>query len=108
MANSYNSRDGHSQSRGAYRTDGWDAEPRLSDMKSGHNVDYPAFLKTLEEIELEYRREADEMGRIRDKEEDEENHKHREVEFDFSITKVLLNIFCNISFFFGVKKIVFL
>ncbi|XP_031098214.1 uncharacterized protein LOC116002250 isoform X1 [Ipomoea triloba] len=79
LANSYNSRDGHSQSRGAYRTDGWNAEPRLSDMKSGHNVEYPAFLQTLEEIELEYRREADDLGRIRDKEEDEENHKHREV-----------------------------
>lgn len=79
LANSYNSRDSRSQSREAFRaTDGWDGEPRVSDMNSGRGVHYPAFLQTLEEIELAYKREADELGRIRDKEEDEENHKHRE------------------------------
>jgi hypothetical protein len=33
----------------------------------------------LEELELEYKRDAMELSRIRDKEEDEENYKHREV-----------------------------
>ncbi|KAL6968658.1 hypothetical protein U1Q18_034455 [Sarracenia purpurea var. burkii] len=76
--NSYNSYDGHSQSMGAYRIDGWDTERRGSDVQSGRNLEHPAFPQTLEELELEYKRETMELGRIRDKEEDEENHKHRE------------------------------
>ncbi|XP_028103237.1 uncharacterized protein LOC114302413 isoform X1 [Camellia sinensis] len=77
--NSYNSFDSRSQGVGAYRTDGWDSERRGRDMQSGRNFDYPASAQTLEELELEYKREAMELERIRDKEEDEENYKHREV-----------------------------
>lgn len=78
-SNLHNSYDGHNQSMGGYRNDGWDIERRGSDMQSGHQFEYPAFPKTLDELELDYTREAMELGRIRDKEEDEENYKHREV-----------------------------
>lgn len=64
---------------GDYRSDGWDNERRGSDMQSGRQFDFPAFPKTLEELELEFKREAMELERIRDKEEDEENYRHREV-----------------------------
>lgn len=77
--NSYNSYDAHGQGRGGYRMDGWDAERRGSDMQSGRKFEYPVFPQTLEDLEFEYKREAVELGKIRDKEEDEENFKHREV-----------------------------
>ena len=64
---------------GAYRTDGWNSERRGPDMQSGGQFDLLAFPKTLEDLETEFKREAMELGRIRDKEEDEENYKHREV-----------------------------
>lgn len=64
---------------GAYRTEGWDTERRGSDLQSGNQFEYHAFPQTLDELELEYKREAMELGSIRDKEEDEENYKHREV-----------------------------
>jgi hypothetical protein len=71
--------DGHSQSKGVYRTDGWDGERRGNDiLPPEHKLEYPLLPKTLEEIELEYKREAMDLGRIRDKEEDEENYRHRE------------------------------
>lgn len=63
---------------GAQRTDGWVTERRGLDMQSSHNFDHPAFPHTLEELELEYKREVMELSRICDKEEDEENYKHRE------------------------------
>nr|XP_024928626.1 uncharacterized protein LOC107417191 isoform X1 [Ziziphus jujuba var. spinosa]XP_024928627.1 uncharacterized protein LOC107417191 isoform X1 [Ziziphus jujuba var. spinosa] len=78
LGNSYNSYDGHDQTMGAYRTDGWDSERRGSDIHSGRQFDYPAFPQTLEELEMEFKKEAIKLGRIRDKEEDEENYKHRE------------------------------
>ncbi|KAI7982480.1 hypothetical protein LOK49_LG15G00085 [Camellia lanceoleosa] len=76
-ANSYNSYDGHSQSMGAHRSDRWDTERRGSDMQSGRDFEHPAVSWTLEELELDYKREAMELGSIRDKEEDEENYQHR-------------------------------
>ncbi|XP_057964156.1 uncharacterized protein LOC131155207 [Malania oleifera] len=78
MGNDYNSYDNHNQTMGIYRTDGWDTERRGSDIQSGRKFEHSAFPQTLEELELEYKREAMELGRIRDKEEDEENYKHRE------------------------------
>ncbi|XP_022845965.1 uncharacterized protein LOC111368766 isoform X2 [Olea europaea var. sylvestris] len=74
----YNLYDGRSQSRGGYRFDGLDADRRGSDMQSCHKFEYPAFPQTFEEIESDYKREAMDLVRIRDKEEDEEIHKHRE------------------------------
>ncbi|GMI73709.1 hypothetical protein like AT3G62330 [Hibiscus trionum] len=76
--NSFNNYDGHNRNMGAYRTDGWDTERRGSDLQSGNQFEYPSFPQMLDELELEYKREAMELGRIRDKEEDEENYKHRE------------------------------
>ncbi|KAI4301532.1 hypothetical protein L6164_034801 [Bauhinia variegata] len=76
--NSYNSFDSRNQNLGAYRNDGWDSHRRESDIQPGHQVDYSVFPQTLEELELEYKREAIELMKIRDGEEDEENFKHRE------------------------------
>ncbi|OVA16743.1 zinc finger protein [Macleaya cordata] len=71
--------DGHTQSIGSRRADdGWNIEKRGSDVNSGRKFEFPAYPQTLEELELEYKREAMELSRIRDKEEDEENYKHRE------------------------------
>lgn len=64
---------------GAYRTDEWEPDRRGSDMQSGSQFDHPAFPKTLEGLEMEFKREAMELGKIRDKEEDEENYRHHEV-----------------------------
>lgn len=78
MSNSYSSYDGHGQGRDIYRSDGWDASRRGSDMKPNRDFDHPV-PQSLESVELEYQKDAIDLGRIRDKEEDEENHKHREV-----------------------------
>ncbi|KAJ6879850.1 hypothetical protein NC652_033240 [Populus alba x Populus x berolinensis] len=76
--NSYGSHDGHGHSTAGYRTAGRDIERQGSDLQSGHRFDYSTFPQMLEELELEYKRDAMELSRIRDKEEDEENYKHRE------------------------------
>ncbi|GLT64903.1 hypothetical protein SLA2020_373660 [Shorea laevis] len=76
--NAYNSYDGHNQSMGSYRPDVWDTERRVSNLQPGPQFEYSAFPQTLEDLELEYKREAMELGKIHDKEEDEENCKHRE------------------------------
>ncbi|PON61755.1 Zinc finger, CCHC-type [Parasponia andersonii] len=78
MSNTHGSYDGRNQTMGAYRTEGWDSERRGSDMQSGSQYDHPAFPQKLEELEIEFQREAMELGKIRDKEEDEENYKHQE------------------------------
>ncbi|KAG4394043.1 hypothetical protein GLYMA_03G221000v4 [Glycine max] len=76
--NSYNSFEGRNQNMGAYRNDGWDSHRRESGIRPGHQFDYSASPQTLEELELEYKNEAAELMKIRDREEDEENFKHRE------------------------------
>ncbi|XP_027350180.1 uncharacterized protein LOC113861517 isoform X2 [Abrus precatorius] len=76
--NSYNSFDGRNQNMGTYRNDGWDSHGRESGIQPGHQFDYNASPKTLEELELEHKNEAMELMKIRDREEDEENFKHRE------------------------------
>ncbi|KAK8614475.1 hypothetical protein V6N13_068275 [Hibiscus sabdariffa] len=79
--NSFNNYDGHNRNMGACRTNGWDTERRGSDLQSGNQFEFHAFPQTLDEFELEYKREAMELGRIHDKEEDEENYKHHEVRY---------------------------
>lgn len=74
----YRSYDGHSQNIGMPKTDGWDVDRHGADIRSGRKFEFPAYPQTLEELEMEFKREAMEFGRIRDKEEDEENYKHRE------------------------------
>lgn len=64
---------------GAYRNGGWDSHRRESGIQPGHQFDCNASPQTLEDIELEYKKEVSELMKIRDKEEDEENVKHREV-----------------------------
>lgn len=61
------------------RNDGWDSHRRESVTQPGQQFDHNASPKTLEELELEYKKEAMELMKIRDREEDEENFKHREV-----------------------------
>ncbi|KAK4777044.1 hypothetical protein SAY86_005732 [Trapa natans] len=73
--NSYNSYNGHNQSMNLHRNDG---ERRGPGVQSGCHPEMSAFPQTLEELESEYKRDAMDLERIRDKEEDEENYKHRE------------------------------
>ncbi|KAG9160622.1 hypothetical protein Leryth_019334 [Lithospermum erythrorhizon] len=76
--NTYNPYDGHSHGRVAFRADEWNGDRRGPEMQPARKFEYDAFPKTLEELELEYKREAMDLAKIRDKEEDEENYKHRE------------------------------
>ncbi|KZV37259.1 hypothetical protein F511_14663 [Dorcoceras hygrometricum] len=78
IGNSYNSFDGHSQNRGGYRTDGWNLDKGEADLQLSHNVDHSFYPRTLEELELQCKKEAVDLARLRDKEEDEENYRHRE------------------------------
>ncbi|XP_073130382.1 uncharacterized protein [Henckelia pumila] len=78
IGNTYNSFDGHSQNRGGYKTDGWNLDKGEADLQLNHNVDHSSFPRTLEELELQYKREAMDLARLRDKEEDEEIYRHRE------------------------------
>ncbi|RZC48702.1 hypothetical protein C5167_017130 [Papaver somniferum] len=72
--------DGHTHVIGSSRPDGWNIEKRVPEVNpGGGRFEFPAYPKTLEELELEYKREAMELSRARDNEEDEENYKHREV-----------------------------
>ncbi|KAL3645321.1 hypothetical protein CASFOL_010501 [Castilleja foliolosa] len=76
LGNSYsNSYEGHNQDRG-----GWNSADRARSKTQSvdRNFDYPSFPQTLEELGLQYKKEALELSRIRDKEEDAENWKHRE------------------------------
>lgn len=62
-----------------FRNDGWDSHRREVGIQPAQQFDHNASPKTLEELELEYKKEAMELMKIRDREEDEENFKHREV-----------------------------
>ncbi|KAL2894343.1 Cytidylate kinase [Bienertia sinuspersici] len=64
---------------GLYRSQGWEIERQGSDVHSDNKFEHPSLPQTLEEVELEYKREAMDLARHRDKQEDEENLKHREV-----------------------------
>ncbi|XP_023639063.1 uncharacterized protein LOC17885212 isoform X2 [Capsella rubella] len=63
-----------------YRSERWDQERMggSSDIQVSQQFERPPFPQTLEELELEYTRDAMELEKKRDKEEDEENIKHRE------------------------------
>lgn len=77
--NTFNSYEGHSQNRSSFRADGWNADRAGSKMQPESKFDYPSFPQTLEELELQYKREAMDLAKLRDKEEDDENSKHRQV-----------------------------
>ncbi|KAI5424858.1 uncharacterized protein LOC127132596 [Lathyrus oleraceus] len=76
--NSYNSFDGRNHNMSTFRNDGWDSHRREVGIQPAQQFDHNASPKTLEELELEYKKEAMELMKIRDREEDEENFKHRE------------------------------
>ncbi|XP_076896203.1 uncharacterized protein LOC143549093 [Bidens hawaiensis] len=61
-----------------HRSKAWDADKRGPDLQSSSKGDYSTFPQALEELHLEYNRNAMEIAKIRDKEEDEENNRHRE------------------------------
>lgn len=50
-------------------------------MQPESKFDSPSFPQTLEDLELQHKREAMELAKLRDKEEDDENFKHREVSY---------------------------
>lgn len=75
---SFASFDGHNHNAGVHKTDNWSVDRRGTDFHSEKTLDLPSHPQTLEELEMEFKREAMEAGRIRDQEEDEENYKHRE------------------------------
>lgn len=62
-----------------HKNEGRDAEKRVPELQSSHKGSYSTFPQTLEELELEYKRDAMDIAKIRDKEEDDENYRHREV-----------------------------
>ncbi|PWA51363.1 hypothetical protein CTI12_AA463200 [Artemisia annua] len=75
---SYSLNDNHIQNRSVHKNEGRDAEKRVPELQSSHKGSYSTFPQTLEELELEYKRDAMDIAKIRDKEEDDENYRHRE------------------------------
>ncbi|KAJ9542992.1 hypothetical protein OSB04_022699 [Centaurea solstitialis] len=76
---SYSLNDNHGQiNRAMHRNEGRDADKRGPDLQPAHKGGYSTFPQTLEELEVEYKRDATDIAKIRDKEEDEENYRHRE------------------------------
>lgn len=56
----------------------WGIERHGTDTHSRLKFDMPSHQQTLEELEMEFKKEATQLSRARDQEEDEENYKHRE------------------------------
>ncbi|ONK61692.1 uncharacterized protein A4U43_C08F32580 [Asparagus officinalis] len=75
---SFSSIDGHSHNTAVQKTDSWNVERGRTDFHSEKGFSFPPNPQTLEELEMEFKREAMDIGRLRDQEEDEENYKHRE------------------------------
>uniref|UniRef100_I1NLX9 CCHC-type domain-containing protein n=2 Tax=Oryza glaberrima TaxID=4538 RepID=I1NLX9_ORYGL len=75
---SLRSNDGNNQYAATYVPNTWSTETRGTDSRLSLKFDLPSYPQTLEELEMEFKREAMELARARDKEEDEENYKHRE------------------------------
>lgn len=63
---------------GPYRSHGWETERRGSDVHADSKFEHPPLPQTLEDLELEYKKDAMDLARLRDQQEDEENYKHRE------------------------------
>ncbi|TVU22404.1 hypothetical protein EJB05_32098 [Eragrostis curvula] len=62
----------------------WCIERHGSESRSGPKFDMPSHQQTLEELEMEFKREATELVRARVQEEDEENRRHQEYEEDIT------------------------
>jgi len=76
---SFSSFGGHNHNAGMHKIDSWNVERCGTDFHSEKRFDFPSYPQTFEELEMEFKREAMELEKIRDQEEDEENFKHREV-----------------------------
>lgn len=63
----------------SHMANNWGIERHGPDVRSSLKFDMPSHQQTLEELEMEFSREATELARACDQEEDEENYKHREV-----------------------------
>lgn len=64
---------------GSYQSVGWNNEKRASEAPTNRKFEQLVGWQTLEELEMEYEREAMDLGRIRDQQEDEEIYNHRKV-----------------------------
>lgn len=69
----------NNQYAAAHMPSNWCIERHGADSQSGLKFDTPSHHQTLEELEMEFKREATELVKARDQEEDEENNMHREV-----------------------------
>lgn len=69
---------GNSQYAVAHMPNNCSTERHGTDAHLDLKFDLPSYPQTLEELEIEFKREAMELARARDQEEDEENSKHRE------------------------------
>ncbi|PKA54679.1 hypothetical protein AXF42_Ash000514 [Apostasia shenzhenica] len=76
--NSFSSYDGHTHNSGMHKRSGWDVGRSGTDSYLEQKSDFPTYPQTLEELELEFKKELTELERIRDQEEDEQNQKHSE------------------------------
>ncbi|KAL9270181.1 hypothetical protein AKJ16_DCAP26092 [Drosera capensis] len=77
-ANSYSSYDGRRPSLGPYSSDGWNMERKGTEVPRDLNLEHSSFSRRLEELELDYQREAMNLAATRDQQLDEENYKHKE------------------------------
>ncbi|KAL5228193.1 hypothetical protein ABZP36_016458 [Zizania latifolia] len=78
LDDSLRSNDGNNQCAATSVPNSWSVETRGTDSRLNLKFDLPSYPQTLEELEMEFKREAMELARVRDKEEDEENYNHRE------------------------------
>jgi len=74
---------GDNQFTASHVANNWGIERHGADVRSSLKFDMQPHQQTLEDLEMEFKREATELARARDQEEDEENYKHREVKVYF-------------------------
>ncbi|URE16093.1 zinc knuckle family protein [Musa troglodytarum] len=73
----YKSYDGHDHYTGMHDNN-WDVARLRSDSHSECKVNFPSYSQSLEELEMEFKKELMELGKLHDQEEDDENYKHRQ------------------------------
>jgi len=69
----------NNQFTASHMANNWSIERPGADVQTSIKFDMPPHQQTLEDLEMEFKREATELARARDLEEDEENYRHREV-----------------------------
>lgn len=63
----------------------WDVARLRSDSHSECKVNFPSYSQSLEELEMEFKKELMELGKLHDQDEDDENYKHRQVQANYII-----------------------